>query len=214
MFYKAFSDKKCSPSPLRRCSHYQIPNTYIQNIRQPQEKLFETIEKQRSLSDEQQEIQKLQQVIEQLKDENNKLRLGLQQQNLKFLYETQQLSQQITNMQSEQQQIKQALIDRNNEKNKMIQYIDELSNQHQNLQILYQDAYLQLQQAEIYSNQIMLLEKELKGKADEIEILKNELQITTNFNIESKDNQKIYDFLKNVKQQNADGECRSLYLCD
>lgn len=46
----------------------------------------------------------------------------------------------------------------------------------------------------------MLLEKELKGKADEIEILKNELQITTNFNIESKDNQKIYDFLKNVKQ--------------
>ncbi|CAD8127795.1 unnamed protein product [Paramecium sonneborni] len=214
MFYKTVSDKKGTPSPLRKCSQYHIPNTYFSTIKQPLERSFEPIEKQKTLTDEQHEIQKLHYVIEQLKDENNKLRSALQQQNLQFIYETQQLNQQITNMHSEQQSIKQILIDRNNENNKMIQYIEELSTQHQNLQTQYQDAYLQLQQAEIYSNQIMLLQKELKGKADEIEILKNELQITTKSNTEQSENQKIYDFLKNVKQQYIDDECRSLNLYD
>ncbi|CAD8082102.1 unnamed protein product [Paramecium primaurelia] len=214
MFYKTVSDKKCTPSPLRKCSQYHIPNTYFSTMKQPIERSFEPIEKQKTLTDEQQEIQKLNQIIEQMKDENTKLRSALQQQNQQFLYETQQLNQQIVNMQLEQQSLKQSLIDRTQQNNKMIQYIEELSNQHKNLQIQYQDAYLQLQQAEIYNNQIMLLQKELKGKEDEIEILKNELQIPTKINTEQSENQLIFDFLKNVKQQYTDDECRSLYLYD
>ncbi|CAK94393.1 unnamed protein product (macronuclear) [Paramecium tetraurelia] len=212
MFYKTVSDKKCTPSPLRKCSQYHIPNTYFSTLKQPLERTFEPIEKQKTLTDEQQEIQKLHQLIEQLKDENNKLRSALQQQQLQFQYETQQLNQQIANMQQEQQSLKQALIDRTYQNNKMIQYIEELSSQHKNLQFQYQDAYLLLQQAEIFSNQIMLLQKELKGKEDEIEILKNELLIPTKTNTEQSENQLIYDFLKNVKQQYTDDECRSLHL--
>ncbi|CAD8174428.1 unnamed protein product [Paramecium pentaurelia] len=214
MFYKTVSDKKCTPSPLRKCSQYHIPNTYFSTMKQPIERSFEPIEKQKTLTDEQQEIQKLNQIIEQMKDENTKLRSALQQQNQQFLYETQQLNQQIVNMQLEQQSLKQSLIDRTQQNNKMIQYIEELSNQFKHLQIQYQDAYLQLQQAEIYNNQIMLLQKELKGKEDEIEILKNELQIPTKINTEQSENQLIFDFLKNVKQQYTDDECRSLYLYD
>ncbi|CAD8199083.1 unnamed protein product [Paramecium octaurelia] len=212
MFYKTVSDKKCTPSPLRKCSQYHIPNTYFSTLKQPPERTFEPIEKQKTLTDEQQEIQKLHQLIEQLKDENSKLRSAVQQQQLQFQYETQQLNQLIANMQQEQQSLKQSLIDRTYQNNKMVQYIEELSSQHKNLQFQYQDAYLQLQQAEIYSNQIMLLQKELKGKEDEIEILKNELLIPTKTNTEQSENQLIFDFLKNVKQQYTDDECRSLHL--
>ncbi|CAD8162517.1 unnamed protein product [Paramecium pentaurelia] len=210
MFNKAVSDKKCTPSPLRKCSQYHVPNSYFS--KQPLERSFEPIEKQKTLNDETHEISRLQQIIEQLKNENTRLHSALQQQYLQFQYETQQLNQQIVNMQSEQQQLKQTLIDPSLQNNKMIQYIEELSTQHLNLQILYQDAYLQLQQSEIYSNQIMLLQKELKGKEDEIEILKNELLITTKTNIEQSENQIIYDFLKNIKQQYNDDECNSVHL--
>ncbi|CAD8182453.1 unnamed protein product [Paramecium octaurelia] len=212
MFYKAVSDKKCTPSPLRKCSQYHVPNTYFS--KQPLERSFEPIEKQKTLNDEYNEIQRLQQIIEQLKDENAYLRSALQQQHLQFQYETQQLNQQIVNMQSEQQSLKLAVIDPTLQNNKMISYIEELSAQHRNLQVLYQDAYLQLQQADIYSNQIMLLQKELKGKEDEIQILKNELQITSKTNTEQSENQIIYDFLKNIKQQYNDDECRSVHLYD
>lgn len=45
MFYKTVSDKKCTPSPLRKCSQYHIPNTYFSTMKQPIERSFEPIEK-------------------------------------------------------------------------------------------------------------------------------------------------------------------------